>query len=121
MKAKRMAELIMTVSRSESQMRGHSDRVPRLCRAHRCGDGARRGGPPPASLGCPAARCRETRCAQPILETRGPITAEERSTVQHHVTAAHRYLDPFADWLGPWLLAATEHHERWDGTDIPRG
>jgi hypothetical protein len=30
-------------------------------------------------------------------------------------------VEPLADWLGEWRLAAGQHHERWDGGGYPNG
>jgi hypothetical protein len=30
-------------------------------------------------------------------------------------------VDPLRPWLGDWVDAATQHHERWDGTGYPLG
>jgi hypothetical protein len=56
-----------------------------------------------------------------ILDRRGLLDVEERRLVEQHPVAAIGYLEPFGDWLGEWALAATEHHERWDGTGYPAG
>lgn len=48
-------------------------------------------------------------------------TAEEWEILRRHPTAAIGLLAPLKDWLGDWLLAASEHHERWDGTGYPQG
>ena len=31
------------------------------------------------------------------------------------------FVAPLADWLGDWVLAVKEHHEKYDGTGYPRG
>ena len=33
---------------------------------------------------------------------------------------AVKFLMPLRPWLGTWLDAATQHHERWDGNGYPR-
>jgi HD-GYP domain-containing protein (c-di-GMP phosphodiesterase class II) len=38
-----------------------------------------------------------------------------------HPAAAEGLLDPLSPWLGEWVGAATEHHERFDGGGYPRG
>lgn len=56
-----------------------------------------------------------------ILNKTGELTDEEWRTLQGHPEAGRRLLEPLGDWLGDWLLAAAEHHERWDGSGYPRG
>lgn len=48
-------------------------------------------------------------------------TDEEWATLAEHPAHAAAHLGAMASWLGPWLGAATEHHERWDGFGYPLG
>ncbi len=57
----------------------------------------------------------------PVLNKREKLTDAEWTLLKAHPAAARAMLEPLADWLGPWLLAATEHHERWDGKGYPNG
>ncbi len=120
-KASRMAELVMLVSRRELVTRGHSDRVRSYSEAIA------------TELGVGDDDLRRLRWATllhdvgmldvptRILDRRGPLDEHERAAIEQHPVNAIGYLEPFADWLGPWRLAATEHHERWDGTGYPAG
>ena len=56
-----------------------------------------------------------------ILNKPGKPSEEEWKILREHPTAAIALLEPLQDWLGDWLLAASEHHERWDGTGYPAG
>ncbi len=56
-----------------------------------------------------------------ILNKKGKPTPEEWKVLQGHPAAGRELLSPLANWLGPWLLAAAEHHERWDGSGYPNG
>ncbi|MEM7274015.1 MAG: HD-GYP domain-containing protein [Actinomycetota bacterium] len=56
-----------------------------------------------------------------VLNKQEPLTDEEWAILKQHPAAGAKLLEPLADWLGPWVLAAGEHHERWDGTGYPRG
>ncbi len=56
-----------------------------------------------------------------ILNKNGKPTKEEWAILQDHPAAGVDLLAPLANWLGPWVLAASEHHERWDGTGYPLG
>jgi hypothetical protein len=55
-----------------------------------------------------------------ILNKAGRPSDEEWKILQQHPAAAEPFLEPLADWLGEWRLAATQHHERWDGTGYPK-
>lgn len=57
----------------------------------------------------------------PVLNKREKLTEAEWTLLKAHPAAARGMLAPLAEWLGPWLLAATEHHERWDGNGYPNG
>jgi HD-GYP domain-containing protein (c-di-GMP phosphodiesterase class II) len=121
MKAKRMAELVTMVSRREFVNRGHSDRV----RSYAEGIGK--------ELGLDEAELHRLRWATllhdvgmldvptRVLDRRGPLDEYDRAAIEQHPVHAIGYLAPFADWLGPWGTAATEHHERWDGGGYPAG
>lgn len=56
-----------------------------------------------------------------ILNKPGKPTAEEWEILKGHPAAAIPILEPLYDWLGDWLLAAPQHHERFDGTGYPAG
>ncbi len=56
-----------------------------------------------------------------ILNKETKPTKEEWAILQGHPAAGADLLNPLSDWLGPWVLAASEHHERWDGTGYPLG
>lgn len=56
-----------------------------------------------------------------ILNKNGRPSEAEWATLKKHPAEAVAILAPLTDWLGDWLLAASEHHERWDGTGYPNG
>ena len=56
-----------------------------------------------------------------ILNKPGRPTDEEWQELRNHPAAAARMLAPLEPWLGEWIGAATEHHERVDGKGYPRG
>ncbi len=56
-----------------------------------------------------------------ILNKQGKPTTQEWKVLQGHPAAGGELLSPLANWLGPWVLAASEHHERWDGSGYPNG
>jgi HD-GYP domain-containing protein (c-di-GMP phosphodiesterase class II) len=56
-----------------------------------------------------------------VLNKKARLTAEEWAILKGHPAAGERLLRPLAEWLGAWRLAASEHHERFDGTGYPKG
>jgi HD domain-containing protein/Big-like domain-containing protein len=56
-----------------------------------------------------------------ILNKAGRPTAAEWDSLRGHPQAAAEYVEPLRPWLGEWVDAATQHHERWDGGGYPAG
>jgi hypothetical protein len=56
-----------------------------------------------------------------ILNKTERLTADEWQVIRGHPGASDRWLEPLRGWLGDWALAATQHHERWDGDGYPNG
>ncbi len=56
-----------------------------------------------------------------ILNKEGSLTAAEYEIVKRHPEAGMQIAAPLADWLGDWVNAVGEHHERWDGSGYPSG
>ena len=54
-----------------------------------------------------------------ILSKKGRPTDEEWNLLKTHPAESDAYLAPLADWLGDWMLAASQHHCRYDGTGYP--
>lgn len=54
-----------------------------------------------------------------LLNKPGKPTDEEWEILRGHPGAAVPILAPLEGWLGEWLLAAPQHHERWDGSGYP--
>ena len=55
-----------------------------------------------------------------ILNKPGRPDDHEWQQLRGHPAAAPTYLRALRPWLGQWLDAATQHHERWDGKGYPR-
>lgn len=55
-----------------------------------------------------------------ILKKAGPLTAEERSTMEMHPVHAKEMLEPI-EYLLPALSIPVYHHEKFDGTGYPYG
>jgi hypothetical protein len=56
-----------------------------------------------------------------ILNKTERLTADEWQVIRRHPGASDRWLEPLRGWLGDWALAATQHHERYDGDGYPNG
>lgn len=58
-----------------------------------------------------------------LLNKPGEIcpTADEWAVLRRHPEHAAHYIEPLRPWLGDWLDAATQHHERIDGRGYPHG
>ncbi|MFW2380528.1 MAG: HD-GYP domain-containing protein, partial [Acidimicrobiales bacterium] len=56
-----------------------------------------------------------------ILNKDSRPTDAEWAILASHPSEGLALLAPLRGWLGDWLLAASEHHERWDGEGYPNG
>jgi hypothetical protein len=56
-----------------------------------------------------------------ILNKDGRPTDDEWSTLARHPDHGERLIVPLAPWLGDWVGAIGQHHERWEGGGYPRG
>jgi HD domain len=54
-----------------------------------------------------------------VLNKAGRPNDDEWEELRAHPAAAAELLEPLRPWLGDWLGAATEHHERFDGRGYP--
>ena len=56
-----------------------------------------------------------------ILNKPDKPTSEEWAIIRGHPAGALARMAPLYPWLGQWALAASQHHERWDGHGYPAG
>lgn len=56
-----------------------------------------------------------------ILNKPGALTAAEYEVVKIHPAVGAELCEPLRGWLGDWVSAVGEHHERWDGLGYPNG
>ncbi|MGQ0802830.1 MAG: HD-GYP domain-containing protein [Actinomycetota bacterium] len=56
-----------------------------------------------------------------ILNKPGRPDAREWRVLQRHPAAGGRIARPLRPWLGDWVDAVTQHHERFDGNGYPHG
>ncbi|HUV10718.1 MAG TPA: HD domain-containing phosphohydrolase [Acidimicrobiia bacterium] len=57
----------------------------------------------------------------PVLNKAGKLDAREWHVVQRHPLEGERFAVTLQSWLGEWLHAIGQHHERFDGTGYPDG
>ncbi|MCP5027936.1 MAG: HD domain-containing protein [Actinomycetia bacterium] len=56
-----------------------------------------------------------------ILNKKGRLTDDEFDIVKTHPEVGMRYVEPLRQWLGEWVEAVGQHHERWEGGGYPAG
>lgn len=56
-----------------------------------------------------------------VLNKRGQLDGRERSAVRRHPVHGEELVQPLAAWLGDWIHAIGDHHEKYDGTGYPTG
>lgn len=56
-----------------------------------------------------------------VLNKKEKLTDDEWQQLQQHPAIGAEMLRPLAQFLGEWIGAAGEHHERWDGKGYPNG
>jgi hypothetical protein len=56
-----------------------------------------------------------------ILNKKGRLNQDEWQIIRQHPASSDRWLLRLRPWLGEWALAASQHHERYDGDGYPNG
>ena len=56
-----------------------------------------------------------------VLNKRGQLDGREWRAIQRHPVHGEELAQPLAAWLGEWIHAIGDHHERFDGTGYPAG
>jgi HD-GYP domain-containing protein (c-di-GMP phosphodiesterase class II) len=56
-----------------------------------------------------------------ILNKPGAPDKHEWEQLKTHPAAGGPIAEPLREWLGEWVLAVTQHHEKWDGSGYPLG
>ncbi|WP_258723273.1 HD domain-containing phosphohydrolase [Cellulomonas sp. NS3] len=118
------AELLDLVARLRAHDRGtfsHSERVQALAALIGTELGLSR--VEAAQLGWAALLHDIGKLAVPreILTKPGRPTDEEWRVVACHPEHGEALAAPLQAWLGPWVDAVGQHHERWDGAGYPHG
>jgi putative nucleotidyltransferase with HDIG domain len=56
-----------------------------------------------------------------VLNKRGPLTSREWNLIGRHPGEGSAMAAPLRPWLGEWIDAIDQHHERYDGGGYPHG
>ncbi len=56
-----------------------------------------------------------------ILNKQERLTDDEWAILKQHPAEGAQIVAPLVEWLGEWVDAASQHHERWDGKGYPLG
>lgn len=61
------------------------------------------------------------RVSPAVLNKRGDLDPRERSAIRSHPIHGQELAEPLAPWLGEWIHAIRDHHEKYDGSGYPTG
>jgi putative nucleotidyltransferase with HDIG domain len=56
-----------------------------------------------------------------VLNKRGQLDRREWNVIRSHPLHGEELAQPLAPWLGDWIHAIGDHHEKYDGTGYPVG
>ncbi len=119
--AERLLDMVAAIAAHDSLTAGHSERV----QAYSALVGAEMGlnAQDAAKLSWAALLHDIGKLEVPaeILSKDGRPTDEEWELLSTHPRAGRELAAPLVDWLGPWINAIDQHHERWDGGGYPYG
>ena len=117
----RAVELIVSLTHHERRTRGHTERV----RAY--------GEMLAVEMGIEGNELNQLRwglllhdigklsVSEEILNKTEVLSSDEWEVLRNHPAAGARMVEPLREWLGEYVDAAGQHHERWDGSGYPNG
>jgi hypothetical protein len=114
-------ELVASLGRHERLTRGHTERVRAYSDMIAVEMGLSEADRYLLQWACLLHDIGKLAVAPEILNKNGKPTDEEWASLRRHPEVGGEIVEPLAPWLGEWRLAASEHHERWDGKGYPRG
>ncbi|MGI9608442.1 MAG: HD-GYP domain-containing protein [Acidimicrobiales bacterium] len=114
-------ELVASLSRHDRLTRGHTDRVRAYADTIAQEMGLSEEDRLRLAWGVMLHDVGKIEVPGEILNKETTLSPEEWKILRRHPAAAVAILEPLREWLGDWLLAASEHHERFDGTGYPAG
>ena len=119
--AERVLTLVSSLASHDRRTRGHSERVRALTMllADRMGIvGEERDKLEWASL---LHDLGKLDVPAEILNKKGRPSEDEWAVLRQHPAGGPGYAAGLAGWMGPWIHAMDQHHERYDGTGYPNG
>ncbi len=119
--AEHLLELVASLSHHERLTRGHTERVRAY--AQMIGEEMVLGREERQLLqwSCLVHDIGKLSVPASVLNKAGRPTDEEWDVLRRHPEVGGELVEPLAPWLGEWRLAASQHHERWDGKGYPLG
>ncbi len=120
-RAEHLLGLVASLSRHERLTRGHTERVRAY--ADMIGEemGLSREDRLLLQWSCLVHDIGKLSVPASVLNKAGRPTDEEWELLRRHPEVGGELVEPLAPWLGEWRLAASQHHERWDGKGYPAG
>jgi hypothetical protein len=120
-KAEHLLELVAALSRHERLTRGHTERVRAYADLIAAEMGLDRSARHLLQWSCLVHDIGKLAVPPEILNKAGRPSEEEWALLRRHPEIGGELVEPLAGWLGEWRFAASQHHERWDGTGYPAG
>ncbi len=119
--AERALEMIAQLSAHDRRAGGHSERVCAYAELIAREMGVDQAELPLLRWGVLVHDIGKVSVPPEILNKEGRPTRREWDILRSHPAESERILQPLKGFLGPWIGAAAEHHERFDGDGYPRG
>ncbi|GJM37571.1 MAG: hypothetical protein DHS20C19_09380 [Acidimicrobiales bacterium] len=119
--AEQLLALVAELSRHDRATRGHSERVRAYAVMLGEETGLERDELDKLNWAALIHDIGKLHVPEEILNKPDRPTAEEWDVLRRHPGAAAAHVETLRPWLGGWVDAATQHHERYDGDGYPDG
>jgi hypothetical protein len=117
----RIVELVAALGRHERLTRGHTERVRAYADMIAMELGLPKSDRYLLQWSCLLHDIGKLAVRPEVLNKNGRPSDEEWQELRRHPEVGGEIVEPLAPWLGDWRLAASQHHERWDGGGYPCG
>jgi HD-GYP domain-containing protein (c-di-GMP phosphodiesterase class II) len=114
-------EMVLALGSHDRLARDHSERVRHWADRLACELGLSRADRDRLALSVIVHDIGKIAVPAEILNQPGRPTEAEWEILRTHPLRGAELLEPLVPWLGEWALAASQHHERWDGGGYPLG